>query len=126
VPTARHVKEIKAVPYQYAWLRLDKGLMVIDPETGNMRELNVGNRHLIHDSVTTYAMDHYGYMWYGTPSGIAYINDQGELFEGGGSSVIPEYQNGNLFNFQRIDALEIDAANRKWIATSEGLWLFSE
>lgn len=121
-----NVKEIKIAPDHSVWLRLEKGMAVLDPETGNTQHLTAGSRNLIHEIVTAYAFDKYGYLWYGTPSGIAWLNDQGDVFEGGANSVIPEYQNGDLLKYQKVDALAIDAANRKWIATAEGLWLFSE
>ncbi len=123
---AAHIKEIKIAPDQSVWLRLEKGMVVLDPETGNTQHLTAGSRNLIQETVTAFDFDKYGYLWYGTSSGIAWLNDQGNVFEGGANSIIPEYQNDDLLKYQKVDALGIDAANRKWIATAEGLWLFSE
>ena len=123
---AAHIKEIKVAPDAYVWLRLEKGITVLDPETGKTQHLTSGSRNLMHETVTAFDFDKYGYLWYGTPSGIAWLNDQGDVFEGEASSIIPEYQSGDLLKYQKVDALAIDAANRKWIATAEGLWLFSE
>lgn len=124
--TDRHVLDILPIPHQNIWLRLTTGLLVLDPESGASTSLSSANQELINATVTAMAYDENGFLWYGTPSGIAYITNPGDVPEDQANNIVPSYQNDDLLKNQRIDAIAIDPANRKWIATAEGLWLFSE
>lgn len=124
--TDRHVLDIVSIPYQNIWLRLTTGMLVLDPETGASISIPTASQNLINPTITAMAYDHNGFLWYGTPSGIAYITNPGDVPEDQVNNIVPIYQNDDLLKNQRIDAIAVDPANRKWIASEEGLWLFSE
>lgn len=121
-----HVLDLLAIPFQNVWLRLSTGLLVLDPETGATTTLTAANQNLINSTVTAMAYDDNGFLWYGTASGVAYITNPGDVLEEQPNNIVPVYQNDDLLKNQRIDAIAVDPANRKWMATEEGLWLFTE
>lgn len=68
-------------------------------------------------------------IWVGTDNGIAIIPCTEDVFTGNCQAILPIVKTGQfagyLFQNQRINCIAIDAANRKWIATKNGVWLIS-
>ena len=81
------------------------------------------------DNVYAVAVDHTGNVWVGTDAGIGVFYCPGNVFNGGcDATQIKVTLNGYvgyLFGMQTVRALAVDAANRIWVGTTEGVWLIS-
>ncbi len=80
--------------------------------------------------VYSVAEDHDGNMWVGTNSGIAVYYCPGSVLTTNGCDadqikVERDGYVGYLFGTEQVRTIVVDAANRKWIGTSNGLWLIS-
>lgn len=75
------------------------------------------------------AKDKDGSIWVGTDDGIGIINCPGEAIDGtcAVEKRIVQYDNfaGYLFGGESVMAIAVDGANRKWIGTTNGVWLVS-
>lgn len=83
-----------------------------------------GNGGLPHDNVHCLAQDLDGRMWVGTDNGVAYFYDPASVFNPGTNAVRPIFEGRFLLSGQKVTALAVDAGNRKWIGTEQGVWLF--
>ena len=115
------------------WMTLDPdeggGLLVYNGGTNDVRLLtsdpNGGN--LPNQRVTEVVFDRSGQAWIGTAAGIAFFPDVENLFVNPESGAIrPIFDNRFLLEDEFITALAVDGGNRKWIGTTEGLWLFDD
>jgi Two component regulator propeller len=81
------------------------------------------------NNVFCIAVDHTGNVWVGTDQGIGTFYCPGSVFNGGCDAtrirVTLNGYVGYLFGMQTVRALAVDAANRIWVGTTEGLWLIS-
>jgi hypothetical protein len=89
-----------------------------------------GNGNLPANDVLCIAKDKEGYIWVGTTNGIGIIQCAGDVFTGSGcEAILPIVQQdrfaGFLFQGEEIRSMAVDGANRKWIATRNGVWLIS-
>ena len=89
-----------------------------------------GNGNLPHNDVLCIARDKNGYIWVGTSDGIAVIQCPEQSFsQPACDAVIPIVPNGNfagfLFKGQQVRNMAVDGADRKWVATSNGVFLIS-
>ncbi|MBL7741255.1 MAG: hypothetical protein JNK14_18675 [Chitinophagaceae bacterium] len=89
-----------------------------------------GNGNLPEGEVFCLAKDKSGSIWVGTGNGIGVIQCTQDVFTGQGCEAIwPIVQQGNfagyLFNGQEIRSIAVDGADRKWVATRNGVWLVS-
>lgn len=85
---------------------------------------------LPNDNVNCVVEDKEGNIWVGTDEGIAVYYCPGSVFSDGGCDaelikVERDGYIGYLFSTETIKALEVDAANRKWVGTTNGVWLIS-
>ncbi len=89
-----------------------------------------GNGNLPDNNVLSIAKDKNGFIWIGTSNGIGIIPCVQEIFTNPAcEAILPIVQNGNfngfLFQGERVQAISVDGADRKWIATRNGAWLVS-
>lgn len=89
-----------------------------------------GNGNLPSNAVNCMVKDKDGFIWLGTDKGIAIIQCPGEVFSASGCEAFqPVVQQDNfagfLFENEEVRALAVDAANRKWVGTRNGVWLIS-
>lgn len=81
------------------------------------------------NNVFCIAADHTGNIWVGTDAGIGVFYCPGSVFNGGCDAtrikVTLNGYVGYLFGMQTVRALAVDAANRIWVGTTEGVWLIS-
>lgn len=70
-------------------------------------------------------IDHDGYVWIGTDEGVSYFIDPLDVFTSSFDAVKPIFENRYLLKSEKITAIEVDGANRKWIGTENGVWLFN-
>ncbi|MBL0336339.1 MAG: hypothetical protein IPP73_13805 [Chitinophagaceae bacterium] len=125
----------------YKWIvsPLGNGLICFDhgssiDNTGDDRwkryYTGTGTGNLPSAEVMSVAVDKDGYIWVGTTDGIGVIQCPGDIFTGGGCDATwPIVPNGNfagyLFKGQSVRSIAVDGANRKWIATKNGVFLVS-
>jgi hypothetical protein len=89
-----------------------------------------GNGNLPSNAVNCMVKDKDGFIWMGTDKGIAIIQCPGDVFTTNGCEAFqPVVQQDNfagfLFENEDVRALAVDAANRKWVGTRNGVWLIS-
>ena len=89
-----------------------------------------GNGNLPSNAVNCMVKDKDGFIWFGTDKGIAIIQCPGDVFTSNGCEAFqPVVQQDNfagfLFENEDVRALAVDAANRKWVGTRNGVWLIS-
>lgn len=73
--------------------------------------------------------DKEGAMWIGTDDGIGIVNCPDQIIDGNCAveKRIVQYDQfaGYLFQTQKVKTIAVDGANRKWIGTTNGVWLIS-
>jgi hypothetical protein len=77
--------------------------------------------------VYSLAVDNKGEIWVGTGAGVAVFSSGADVFSSSGASAfLPIYERRPLLQGQVVRSIAIDGANRKWIGTDNGVWLFNE
>ncbi len=126
-------------PFGYNWIVSPKGggLILYDAGTSvssaaddRWRRFRSGaaNGNLPSDQVNCLAIDRDGVIWIGTNNGIALLDCLDDPFSATSCEAFrPVVKNGPfagyLFNGQTIKQIAVDGANRKWVATSNGVFL---
>lgn len=89
----------------------------------------VGNGGLHTNEVLSLAKDKSGQIWVGTTQGISVFYCAGSVLSQGCDAqriiVSRDGFNGYLLENERINDILVDGADRKWVATNNGLWVFS-
>jgi ligand-binding sensor domain-containing protein len=103
-----------------------------DPTDDKSRILNTGkgNGGLPESVVYSIAEDKDRNVWVGTGSGVAVFYCPGSVLSQNGCDadqikVERDGFVGYLFGSEQVRAIAVDAANRKWIGTTNGVWLVS-
>ncbi len=115
---------------------LGNGLLVFDhgqsiDNTGDDRWRKLSNApnngNLPAVNATCIAKDKSGFIWVGTTDGVGVFQCPGEIFSAGCNAVWPIIPNGNfagyLFKGEEMNSIVVDGADRKWIATKNGVFL---
>lgn len=104
-----------------------------DPSDDKSRVLltGAGAGGLPDPNVYSLAEDKDGNMWVGTEQGIAVFYCPGSVLTTNGCDadqikVERDGYIGYLFGTESVRAIAVDAANRKWVGTTNGLWLISD
>ena len=89
-----------------------------------------GNGNLPDNNVFCVARDKDGFIWIGTAKGIGVVQCAADIFKGNScEAILPVRQQdrfaGYLFQNEEVHTIAVDAANRKWIGTRNGVWLIS-
>lgn len=89
-----------------------------------------GAGNLPSNEVYCLAKDKNGFIWIGTNKGIGIVQCPAEVFDAQGcEAILPIVQQdrfaGYLFQNEEVNCIAVDAANRKWIGTRNGVWLIS-
>ncbi|MEY2649161.1 MAG: hypothetical protein RL282_1874 [Bacteroidota bacterium] len=89
-----------------------------------------GNGNLPSSNVLSVVSDRNGFIWVGTDRGVALIQCGDDLFKPGiCEAILPVVQQDNvaglLLTNEQINDIKVDGADRKWIATNNGIWLLS-
>lgn len=92
--------------------------------------LGAGNGNLPSNDVFCAAKDKSGFIWVGTADGIAVIECPDQAFSAPACDAVwPIVPNGNfagyLFKGQEVRSIAVDGADRKWVATRNGVFLVS-
>lgn len=120
----------------YKWLSLKPrspsggGLVVFDDVNNRFQHLtsNATTGNLPGNQVYSMAKDLKGEIWVGTEDGIGVFFDPSAVFSANRtiSAHTPVIGNRALLEGQIVKAIAVDGANRKWVGTETGLWLFNE
>jgi len=115
------------------WMRLSPsfggGLFVFNEETGKQRLLNnvANNGGLPASDVYAVAEDLDGLIWVGTSRGVAYFSSSRNIDTNNAvDAITPRVDLVPLLRDEKITVITVDAGNRKWIGTENGVWLFDE
>lgn len=131
--------------YEQVWaLQINKGVLVFNPtndinsntDINNVSSANYkiltegeGRGNLPGETYFAIAKDQDGYIWIGTDDGIAVIYCPYNIISEGCDAIRPYVEQDGigayLLQNERVTSISIDAANRKWVGTANGLWLFS-
>jgi hypothetical protein len=89
-----------------------------------------GSGNLPSNDVLSIAKDKNGFIWVGTADGIGVIQCPSQaLTPQGCEAILPVAQQGNfngyLFKGEEVRSIAVDGADRKWVATKNGVWLIS-
>ncbi len=89
-----------------------------------------GKGNLPSSNVLSIAADRNGSIWVGTDRGIGIIQCGTDIFNSTAcEAILPVVRqdnfNGLLFAEESVNDIAVDGANRKWVATDNGVWLVS-
>jgi ligand-binding sensor domain-containing protein len=116
---------------KFVWMVLNPsqggGIIVFDKQTNKTKYITdqAGSGALPSKAVLSIAIDRDGYVWIGTESGVAYFTDPYYIFSTTTDAVKPILENRFLLRNEKVTAIKIDGANRKWVGTDKGVWLFN-
>lgn len=126
---------------QFAWIVAPggTGLICYDPGASidntaddRWRKINMGSGsgNLPSNDVFTATVDKNGFIWIGTADGAAVIQCPDQVFSAQGCDAVwPVVPSGNfagyLFKGQEVRDIAVDGADRKWMATRNGVFLVS-
>jgi len=86
-----------------------------------------GNGNLPSSDVLSIAKDQSGYIWVGTADGVGVIQCATEALTTPCEAVLPIAEQGGFANYlfkgEEVRSIAVDGADRKWIATRNGVWL---
>lgn len=126
--------------YGTKWIRTYEGNGLLafnendinDPSDDEVRLLNdqKGQGALASKDVQCLAVDQDGEVWIGTGNGVSVIGSPRRVFDlDAPDARTPYVREGSigipLLQYENVTAIEVDGANRKWIGTRNGLWLFN-
>jgi len=115
----------------YVWMSLNPlqggGILVFDHATDRTKYITdqAGSGALPGKSVYALALDKNGVIWIGTDSGVAYFNTSNSIFNVTPDAIKPILENRYLLRGEKVTCIKVDGANRKWVGTEKGAWLFS-
>lgn len=129
--------------YQQIWITIADGGIVVFNYGGTLDDKTddqyitfnsvPGNGGLPTNSVTSIATDMKGQIWIGSIQGVFYVPCPGSVFDRNCDAIqicVPRNDGTNfcdpLLETESISAIVVDAANRKWFGTSNGIFLKSE
>lgn len=85
---------------------------------------DAGNGGLPNNSVYAITKDRRGQIWVGTLEGVAVFANPGSVFSGNfPDASCPVIDGFCLLRDQRVSAIAVDGANRKWIGTNNGVYV---
>ncbi|AKD03054.1 T9SS type A sorting domain-containing protein [Pontibacter korlensis] len=133
IPDASNLTHLVIDDFGQKWLTISRqgntrsGLVVYDERQGKTRTLSTGegNGGLPNATVYSVTKDLNGDIWVGTASGVGvYYNPAFALESQRYDARIPIIDGRPLLNGQVVRNIAVDGANRKWMGTDNGLWLF--
>ena len=104
------------------------GLVVFDEAKNRVKELSIGNGNggLPNGDVYALAKDLNGDIWVGTANGVGiYYNPASVFAMQSYDARVPIVDRRPMLDGQTVRTIAVDGANRKWMGTDNGLWLFN-
>jgi streptogramin lyase len=104
-----------------------------DPNDDQLKVLNKEKQNGFLPSTLVFCVtkDQKGELWIGTDKGLAIISNPGNVFKPGADFDARQIVikagliYSNFLDEEHVYCIRVDAANRKWIGTSNGVWLVS-
>ena len=137
--TGNALSQIQIDPFGYKWIVSPKGDGLICYDAGPSIEsvnddrwrwfrVGSGNGNLSSNQIYCISIDRDGVIWVGTANGISLLDCLEDPFSVSACEAFrPVVPNGAfagyLFNGQAVKQISVDGANRKWIATNNGVFL---
>lgn len=111
------------------WTRLPNylgGGILVSNSAGRQRYLSTasGNGGLPSMNINSIVSDKEGNIWFASDRGVGYFWPDGIFTTSQVNAVLPVYGQRRLFSNERCTALAVESGNRKWIASTTGLYLF--
>jgi hypothetical protein len=109
----------------------DSGADIDDPSDDQYKIINTANSVLATNEVTSVAVDLNGYVWVGTKEGLYSFQCTGAIFGSNNCTrgirqiVTVDGFNGYLLQDEFIKTIAVDGANRKWVGTTNGIFVQS-
>ncbi|MCC9137085.1 two-component regulator propeller domain-containing protein [Pontibacter silvestris] len=131
--SSNNFEQILIDDYDQKWLSVARtassqaGIVVWNNKNNFVHNLTEGEGKggLPSNAVYSMAKDLNGDVWIGTASGVGVFYNPGFIFESQANDAhIPIIDGRPLLNGQVVRSIAVDGANRKWIGTDNGLWLF--
>ncbi|MBS1655486.1 MAG: T9SS type A sorting domain-containing protein, partial [Bacteroidetes bacterium] len=135
------VSQIVVDDNNYKWVISPQGNGLLCFDDGSTIDNTADDRWKIYRSGSGYgnlpssdvlciAKDKDGFIWVGTSDGIGIIQCTQDVFTAQScEAYLPIVQFGNFANYlfkgQEVRSIAVDGANRKWVATQNGVWLIS-
>ena len=110
---------------------LNWGASLQDPSDDQWKifRAGAGAGNLPSSSVLSVAKDKSGFVWVGTSDGLAVIQCATDVFRAPCEAILPVAVQGGFANYlfkgEEVRAIAVDGADRKWVATRNGVWLIS-
>lgn len=113
--------------FGYRWQTSGQTLRVTDPNTNRTRSYLAGKGAggLPASNVNSIALDRDNLLWVGTDNGVAVIVTTRDIFTTASEAYTPFFKTRRLLLQEVVNKIVVDGGNRKWIATQNGLNLFS-
>ncbi|TVR87157.1 MAG: hypothetical protein EA411_08035 [Saprospirales bacterium] len=138
VPNFKFLTDLDIDRNGYKWIAVrdgGAGLVVFDegqlsdPSDERLKILTSGNSNLPNNQVLSVTTDLNGSVWVGTTDGVVVFDCTSAVFDGNcpGSRRRVEVDGflAELLTGERVQAIAVDGANRKWFGTTNGLFLQS-
>lgn len=138
--TGNRLAQVLVDDNDFKWIVASRGGGLIAYDAGTVLEntaddrwklytTGAGNGNLPGDPLCV-AKDKSGFIWVGTTNGVGVIQCPHQVFATQGCEAVwPVVEEGNfagyLFNGEQVRSIAIDGADRKWVATANGVWLTS-
>lgn len=112
------------------WMVIDPlkggGIVVFDKEDNKSVYLTslAGSGGLPSAVVKSISNDRDGYVWVGTDMGVVFFSNPGHVFNTSVDASRPIFENRFLLRDETVTAITVDGGNRKWLGTTNGVWLF--
>lgn len=137
LPTSRHTKRLEIFNnLNQKWVITDGGGIIVyneDNSGSKIKQLKSvsGQGNLASLKVNCATMDQDGKIWIGTEEGLSVMSNPRNIFDGGNydANHVLVFFDGNwepVLKGQYITDIEVDGGNRKWFATTQGVYLTSE
>lgn len=96
-----------------------------------MIRAGAGSGNLPDNNTLSIVKDKDGVIWIGTSNGIGIVSEPDGVISGKSEATLKvvtfgDQIGGYLFQNQAVKTMAVDGANRKWIGTTNGVWLISE
>ena len=95
----------------------DEELTVFDPQTARSRSFFIRANALVKDRT--------GAIWIGTSQGPLVFDNPADAFDARIMPQVPLLNGRRLLGNERVNAIAVDGGNRKWLGTTNGLYLVS-
>jgi hypothetical protein len=112
------------------WLSIrNDGLVIFNGSVSKKLGFGTNNGAIPGSNVNSLTLDKEGAVWIGTDQGVAVVYNPQDAFNGQ-KVEIPNLIEGQflkpLLANENINCITVDGANRKWIGTNNGVWLFNK